>query len=110
MLFNPAFRSGRLQKDFVSPERRRFYPEGYLQPFDAGAELRQQQSREDAGGDHVRAEPHGWTPQQTATLQRASAAYSRTTTAGTAGKGTDTMIVNGRGSLLWHPADERDLN
>lgn len=56
--------------DFVSPEQRRFCPEGYLQPFDARAELRQQQSREDADGDHVGAEPHGWTPQQTTTLQR----------------------------------------
>lgn len=33
----------------------------YLQPFDAGADLRQQQSREHTKRQGMRAAPHGWT-------------------------------------------------
>ena len=36
-------------------------PREYLQPFDAGADLRQQQSREHTKRQGVRAAPHGWT-------------------------------------------------
>lgn len=34
----------------------------HSQPFDARAELRQQQSREEAEREDTGAEPHGWTP------------------------------------------------